>query len=329
MKILRSVPDLSKTFPIRRVIGPAGDLIYPFDPQEVRATMEALVSAEQLLARLSSLADQGDAGGGETPVSDLPFVVASARALAAEDWAAPDARAAIVFAFARGAALQTILHHVFANAKDPTRGHPAPGAFADSERRCLAPGAAPAAHLPQAAGVAWAMRLRRHPSAVLALFGAEAASEPDFHNALGFAAVYRAPVIFVGRVSLRRSAPDAAGTLAQKAAAYGIPAERVDGQDPLALLLASREALARARSGQGPALLEVLDDGATPTSGHERLRLCARSVSGWTDEDERALTRAMDAELAAAEHAARATPGPTLDALFEDVFVRNGSRVVS
>jgi len=95
----------------------------------------------------------------------------------------------------------------------------------------------------------------------LMFFGDGATSEGDFHEALNFAGVWKAPTVFMCQnnqwaISIPRSKQTAAGTLAQKAIAHGIPGIQVDGNDVLAVYKATSEALERARNGEGPTLIE-------------------------------------------------------------------------
>lgn len=97
----------------------------------------------------------------------------------------------------------------------------------------------------------------------MAFFGDGATSEGDFHEALNFAGVYQTPVIFVCQnnhwaISVPLARQTRSRTLAQKAIAYGIPGIQVDGNDILAVYSASREAVRRARKGEGPTLIECV-----------------------------------------------------------------------
>ena len=114
-----------------------------------------------------------------------------------------------------------------------------------------------------AVGIAWAMKYRGKDDVAVAFFGDGATSQGDFHEGLNFAAVFRAPVIFVCQnnqwaISIPRSAQTRSKTLAQKAVAYGMPGIQVDGNDILAVYAASEEAIARARAGDGPTLIECV-----------------------------------------------------------------------
>ncbi|MDJ0884327.1 MAG: pyruvate dehydrogenase (acetyl-transferring) E1 component subunit alpha [Desulfobacterales bacterium] len=112
-----------------------------------------------------------------------------------------------------------------------------------------------------AVGLGWAARYRGKDQVVLTFFGDGATSEGDFHEAMNFAGVYQAPVIFVCQnnqwaISIPRHAQTRSATIAQKALAYGMPGIQVDGNDVLAVYAAVAEAAARARAGNGPTLVE-------------------------------------------------------------------------
>ena len=112
-----------------------------------------------------------------------------------------------------------------------------------------------------AVGLGWAARYRGQDQVVLTFFGDGATSEGDFHEAMNFAGVYQAPVIFVCQnnqwaISIPRHAQTRSATIAQKALAYGMPGIQVDGNDVLAVYVAVAEAVARARARDGPTLVE-------------------------------------------------------------------------
>jgi pyruvate dehydrogenase E1 component alpha subunit len=114
-----------------------------------------------------------------------------------------------------------------------------------------------------AVGVGWAAKYRQTDDVVMTFFGDGATSEGDFHEGLNFAAVFQAPVIFVCQnnqwaISVPLSKQTRSKTLAQKALAYGMPGIQVDGNDILAVYAAAQEAVARARTGGGPTLIECV-----------------------------------------------------------------------
>ena len=123
--------------------------------------------------------------------------------------------------------------------------------------------AAIAGQLPQAAGLAWGLRLKGDPGVVLAIFGDGGTSQGDFHEALNLAGVMRAPIVFLCQnngwaISTTVEQQTASETLAQKAVAYGFPGVRCDGNDMFAVYKVVQEAVDRARAGDGPTLVEAV-----------------------------------------------------------------------
>ncbi|MBI5580951.1 MAG: pyruvate dehydrogenase (acetyl-transferring) E1 component subunit alpha [Deltaproteobacteria bacterium] len=114
-----------------------------------------------------------------------------------------------------------------------------------------------------AVGIAWAMRYRGKDDVAMTFFGDGATSQGDFHEGLNFAGVFQLPVVFVCQnnqwaISIPRSKQTRSKTLAQKAIAYGIPGIQVDGNDILAVYVAAKEAIERARAGGGATLIECV-----------------------------------------------------------------------
>jgi pyruvate dehydrogenase E1 component alpha subunit len=120
-----------------------------------------------------------------------------------------------------------------------------------------------ATHAPQAVGVAYAFKLKGEPRAAVCVLGDGATSKGDFYEALNGAGVWQVPLVFVvvnneWAISVPRSAQTQAQTLAQKAIAAGIPGEQVDGNDIVAVRAVMERALAKARDGGGPHMIEAL-----------------------------------------------------------------------
>ncbi|QIM15677.1 pyruvate dehydrogenase (acetyl-transferring) E1 component subunit alpha [Leucobacter insecticola] len=127
----------------------------------------------------------------------------------------------------------------------------------------VAPQATPlATQLLHAVGFAQAAAYRNEPTVVLAMCGDGATSEGDFHEAMNFAAVFKLPVVFFVQnnefaISVPLARQTAAPSLAHKAIGYGMPGQRVDGNDVAALLSVLEEAVDRGRRGEGPTLVEA------------------------------------------------------------------------
>jgi len=185
--------------------------------------------------------------------------VGSSFALERDDWIFPSYRESAI-GLLRGMPAATILSW--------WRGHPA-GWWNPADWNVASICVPIATHVPHAAGLAWGKKLRGESTCAIAYFGDGATSEGAFHEGANFAAVMRAPVVLFCNnnqwaISTPLSAQTAAETLADKAVGYGIPGVRVDGADVLAVYEATREAVARARAGEGPTLIEAVTYRSAP-----------------------------------------------------------------
>jgi pyruvate dehydrogenase E1 component alpha subunit len=141
------------------------------------------------------------------------------------------------------------------------QGHPL-GSTLPEHGRLFPQQVALAAHVPQAVGLAWGLKLKGEPAVVACYFGDGASSEGDFHEACNFAGVLKAPVVLLCQNNQwaisTPVAKQTAGTIAERAAGYGIAGVRVDGNDPLAVYQVTADARARAVAGDGPTLIEAV-----------------------------------------------------------------------
>ena len=151
---------------------------------------------------------------------------------------------------------------LFAKADDPTSGGRQMPAHWSSRRLGIISGSSPiGTQIPHAAGIAYAVKYREEDAVVASWFGEGATSEGDWHEGLNFAGIHRLPVVFICEnnryaISVEQSKQMAVENVADRAAAYGFPGVVVDGNDVLACFAAMKEAVARARSGGGPTLIE-------------------------------------------------------------------------
>src|SRR5216110_323505 len=183
----------------------------------------------------------------------------SARALGDDDWIFPSYRESAI-GLLRGMPASTVLSW--------WSGHPA-GWWNPADYNVASICVPIGTHVPHAAGLAWGKRLRGENACAIAYFGDGATSEGSFHEGANFAAVMRAPlVLFCNNNQWAISTPvevqTRAETLADKAIGYGMPAVRVDGLDILAVYEAMREAVTRARAGEGPTFVEAVSYRAAP-----------------------------------------------------------------
>jgi pyruvate dehydrogenase E1 component alpha subunit len=177
----------------------------------------------------------------------------SVHALDEGDWVFPSYRESAI-GLLRGMDPATILAW--------WRGHPA-GWWDPRERRVASICVPIATHVPHAAGLAWGLRLRGERGCAVCYFGDGATSEGAFHEGANFAAVMSAPLVLMCNnnqwaISTPLAAQTRAAALVDKAAGYGMPGIRVDGNDVLAVYEATRQAVERARTGEGPTLIEAV-----------------------------------------------------------------------
>ncbi len=152
---------------------------------------------------------------------------------------------------------------VFAKADDPSSGGRQMPAHWGYRRLGIITGSSPiGTQLPHASGVAYAVKLRKEDAAVGCWFGEGATSEGDWHEALNFAGIHKLPIVFVCEnnhyaISVPQSKQMAVEDVAKRAEGYGFPGVVVDGNDVLASYAAMKQAVARARAGEGPTLIEA------------------------------------------------------------------------
>jgi pyruvate dehydrogenase E1 component alpha subunit len=181
------------------------------------------------------------------------------HALEDEDWIFPSYRESAI-GLLRGMPPATVLSW--------WRGHPA-GWWNPQDYNVASICVPIATHVPHAAGLAWGKKLKGERACAIVFFGDGATSEGSFHEGANFAAVTGAPLILFCNnnywaISTPLPAQTHAETLADKAVGYGMPGLRVDGTDVLAVYEATREAVARARGGEGPTFIEAVSYRTAP-----------------------------------------------------------------
>jgi pyruvate dehydrogenase E1 component alpha subunit len=219
--------------------------------------------------------------------------------------------------------------------------------FKISPGMCMLPfQAAVSGQIPHAVGLAWGFQIQNKSSVVVVHFGDGGTSQGDFHEAANLAGVVRAPVIFFCQnnhwgISTPRELQSASATLAQKAIAYGFPGVQVDGNDLFAVYLASRQAVERARRGEGSTLIEgvtyrlgihtTADDGTRceppglreqwkPKDPLLRLQRYLERRGRWSAEKQAVLEQEVEERLDAAWAEAQAYPHPPASESLKHVF---------
>jgi TPP-dependent pyruvate/acetoin dehydrogenase alpha subunit len=259
-----------------------------------------MVRARAISARMVRLQREGKIGYHASSIGDEAVIVGAALAARPNDWIFPGMRewaAAIV----RGMPLAKYVHHAFGSAKDPALGHSAPDHVPARAFKIVPPSGVVGAHLPQGVGAAWAAKTRQENVATLVLFGKEAIDTGDFHNALNFAGVMKAPVVFVCRAPV-----------AERAVAYGLASAVVDGGDVQAVYDAVTAALAR----EGATLIQAVPPSFADLATREDLHdLGARDPLHGVPADP-----AIEAELDRAVAEAEAEGPPAASTIFDHVF---------
>lgn len=203
-----------------------------------------------------------------------------------------------------------------------------------------------ATQYPHAVGAALAEARRGTRNVAMAYIGDGGSSEGDFHEALNFAGALNAPCVFILQnngwaISVPTRAQTKATNLSRRAEGYGIPGVRVDGNDVLATYVVTREAVERARRGEGPTLIETVTYRVKPhtvADDPSRYRT-AEDTAGWDEKDpvvrlqafllaqghlteaeDAEITREIEAEFEAALAEADAYPEPTPAEIVDHVF---------
>lgn len=186
--------------------------------------------------------------------------VGAAYSLRPEDWIAPSHRdwtANII----KGVPLKYCFAQLYGKATSPDRGRSTPAHMGYPELHVLNPASTIAAQLMVGTGIAWGLKRKGSDAVVVAFCGDGATSIGWFHEALNFAAVHRLPIIYVIQNNFwAESVPlrlqTALQDLADRGKGHGIPGVSLDGNDVLAVYDAAVAAIARARAGEGPTVLE-------------------------------------------------------------------------
>ena len=301
-------------------------------PDDLRRMHRAMVLARRFDERMVRLQRQGRIGTFAPIKGQEAAQIGSVATLTPRDWMVPSFRETAAMLW-RGWPIEQMLRF-FAGYLEG--GRPGP------EQRDLPITIPVSTQLPHAVGLAYAAQYKDDDAVVMAYFGDGATSEGDFHEAANFAGVWHVPVVFVCQnnqwaISVPLKKQTHSRTIAQKALAYGFPGIQVDGNDLLAVFSATREAVARARAGQGPTLIECVTYrlGVHTTADDPTKYRSEDEVRAWEQKDpltrlvpylERkglltpGLEEAVDAEIAAAVARFEATPPPDPLAIFDHVY---------
>lgn len=236
------------------------------DEQTLKEWFRLMLLGRQIDYRCQVLNRQGRA----------PFVLSAAGHEAAQvgvawplrpehDWIAPYYRD-VVLCFRMGVTPLDLMLSVLAKPDDPASGaKQTPGHFSDSRLNIVSRGSPVATNLVHGAGIAYAFKMDGSDRVVMSCYGEGSGAEGDCHEAFNFAAIYRLPEVFFCQnngfaISTPYRKNYAIEYAAQRAAGYGFPGVTVDGRDPVTCYHVAKQAVARARAGEGPTLIECLVD---------------------------------------------------------------------
>ncbi len=245
---------------------PLTELPLPMD--EIRRLYQAMATARIFDRKCSVLQRQGRLATYAQFEGQEAAQIGAAAALTPEDW--------LVASYRDGAA-QWFHGFPWVNLILGRTGDERGGRSPD-DVRVLPPSITVGGHMIHAVGISWAEKLKGSGAVAMTMFGDGATSEGDFHEAMNFAGVFDLPTVFVCQnngwaISQPTSQQTAAEAIADKAIGYGMPGVRVDGNDVLAVYSAARDAVERARAGDGPTLIEALTYRMGPhTTADDHLR---------------------------------------------------------
>lgn len=258
------------------------DLDPDLSEERMRAMHRTMLLSRRFDQRLLKLQRQGRIGTFAPVEGQEATQIGPVSCLREKDWMVPSFRETAA-AIGRGVSLEGMLLY--------NAGFNEGGAV--PEDQYTLPNAVPvASQIPHAVGIAYALRLQGTDNIAMTFFGDGATSEGDFHEALNFASVFKAPCVFVCEnnqwaISVPREKQTKSRSLAQKALAYGMPGIQVDGNDILATHVAAAEAVERARSGDGPTLIECVTYrmGVHTTADDPSRYRIEKEVKKWRERD--------------------------------------------
>lgn len=350
-------------FRLIRVLDDAGKAVGPWDPkldpETMRRGLKAMILTRAFDDRMHRAHRQGKTSFYMKCTGEEAIAVAQGMILSREDMGFPTYRQQGLL-IARDYPLATMMNQIYSNAEDPIKGRQLPIMYSAKDYGFFTISGNLGTQYVQAVGWGMASAIRGDDKIAIAWIGDGSTAESDFHSALTFAAVYRAPVILniVNNQWAISSFQGIAGgletTFASKAVGYGLPALRVDGNDFLAVWAATQWAEERARTNQGATVIELFtyrgaphstsDDPSRyrPGDEHEkwplgdpiaRLKQHLIGLGEWSDDQQDAAEKeAVEKVRAAArESEAIGTLGqsrPSVKTMFEEVYATEDWRLV-
>jgi pyruvate dehydrogenase E1 component alpha subunit len=322
------------------------DLDLDLSDTDLRKLYTTMVRVRKMDEKLILLQRQGRIGFYLSCLGQEACHIGAAYALNEDDWIFPHYRNPGT-PLLRGVSMLRMVNQCFGNAADEIKGRQMPVHYSFQDINFFSISSPLGTQIVQAAGAAYAMKLKQAKQVAMTSFGDGSSSEIDFHSGMNFAAVTKSPCIFMlennqWAISVPTSKQSASETYAIKAAAYGMPGIQVDGNDILAVYKVTKEAVDRARRGEGPTLIELVTFrmGAHSTSDDPSRYCPPEQLKTWAEKDpvkrfeayllkNKVLTqaemdrlaKAAEEEVAAAIKEAEANgPHPPVETMFDDVY---------
>jgi pyruvate dehydrogenase E1 component alpha subunit len=294
---VRTQGPSSQSAEIVSALRPDGTLAPEHDPglsdQEVDYLYRQMVTTRHMDERLVQLQRQGRIGFHVGSQGEEASILGSAFVMARQDFLFPCYRE-FGAALMRGLPLQKFIDNMFGNANDTVQGRQMPNHTTCREVGWCSISSPVGTQITQAVGFAWAAKIRRENAAALVYFGDGATSSSDFHSGMNFAGVFKVPCVLLCRnngwaISVPVERQTATKTFAEKAAAYGMPGVRVDGNDLFAMVSVTRRARERCERGEGSTLIEAITYrmGGHSTSDDPKAYRGSDELETWAARDRR------------------------------------------
>jgi pyruvate dehydrogenase E1 component alpha subunit len=322
------------------------DLDLDLSDADLKHLYTTMVRVRKMDEKLILLQRQGRIGFYLSCLGQEACHIGAAFALNEDDWIFPHYRNPGT-PLLRGVSMLRMANQCFGNAADEIKGRQMPVHYSFKDINFFSISSPLGTQIVQAAGAAYAMKLKGTKQVSMTSFGDGSSSEIDFHSGMNFAAVTKAPCIFMLEnnqyaISVPSAKQSASESYAIKAAAYGMPGIQVDGNDILAVYKVTKEAVDRARKGEGPTLIELVTFRmAAHSTSDDPSRYCPpEELKAWAAKDplkrfeaylvkakvidakfiEKTATEAVAEVENAIKTAEKNDPHPDVETMFDDVY---------
>ena len=342
-------------FSLVRVLDDKHEAVGPWDPKLDASVLKEGLRHMCLLRifddRMLTMQRQGKLSFYMKSLGEEAVAIAQGMALRPDDILFPSYRQPGL-QFVRGRDIVDMICHCITNVKDNVKGRQMPVHYSWKEGNFVSISSPVGTQFPQAVGCAMASAYKGEDNVSISWVGDGTAAEGDFHYALNFASVYKAPVLLnvvnnQWAISTHKNISSGGATFAARGIAYDVPSIRVDGNDFLALYSVTSWAAKRARKGGGPTFIEVFtyrgeahstsddptryrpkDEWKSWPLGDpiERLKAHLIGLGAWSEKEQNKLEKELDAlvikSYKEAEKHGTLSEGPwaSEDTLFEDVY---------